>query len=56
LKAGSSIQKKKDRIPAAVAEMIARALPHPGGHSVADVRARMLARQRMYEKMSKVHQ
>ena len=34
----------KDRIPAAVAEMIARAMPQPGGDTVAAIYARMLAR------------
>ena len=42
----------KGRIPAAVAEMIARAMPRLG-HSVVDVRARMFSRQRMHDKMSK---
>jgi hypothetical protein len=41
----------KRRIPAAVAEMIARAMPQPG-RSVVDVRARMFARQRMHDSMS----
>lgn len=36
----------KDRIPAAVAEMIARALPQPGDSIIAAVRARMLARHK----------
>ena len=39
----------EDRIPSAIAEMIARAMPMPGGDSIADVRARMQARQRVYE-------
>ena len=34
-----------DRIPTAVAEMIARAMPQFGSNIVADIRARMLARQ-----------
>ncbi|MGY4496957.1 hypothetical protein ACVWYH_000884 [Bradyrhizobium sp. GM24.11] len=34
------------RIPAAVAEMIARAMPQPGGDTVAAIYARMLARHR----------
>jgi hypothetical protein len=38
-----------DRIPTAVADMIARAMSMPGGDSVADVRARMQARQRIYD-------
>ena len=42
----------KTRIPAAVAEMMARAIPQPG-RSVADVRARMFSRQGMSDKMSK---
>ncbi|MGY3234088.1 hypothetical protein ACVMAJ_000978 [Bradyrhizobium sp. USDA 4448] len=41
------------RIPAAVAKLIARAMPNLRGYSVADVRARMLARQRMYDELSK---
>jgi hypothetical protein len=36
--------KNEDRIPAAVAEMIARAMPQPRDSAVAVVRARMLAR------------
>jgi hypothetical protein len=32
------------RIPAAVAELIARAMPEPGDDTVAAIRARMLAR------------
>jgi len=36
----------KKRIPAAVAEMIARAMPQLGEHSVAAIRARMIARQK----------
>ena len=36
----------EDRIPAAVAEMIARAMPQLGDDSVADIRARMKARHR----------
>jgi hypothetical protein len=42
------------RIPATVAKLIARAMPDLPGHLVADVRARMLARQRMYDEMSKL--
>ncbi|QHP69820.1 hypothetical protein EI171_22495 [Bradyrhizobium sp. LCT2] len=42
------------RVPAAVAKLIARAMPSLRGHSVADVRARMLARQRMYGGLSKL--
>jgi len=42
------------RIPAAVAKLIARAMPDLRGHSVADVRARMLARQRIYDGLSKL--
>lgn len=38
--------KHADRIPAAVAEMIARAMPQPGGDTVAAIYARMLARHR----------
>jgi hypothetical protein len=36
----------KNRIPTAVAEMIARAMPQHGGSAVAAIRARMLARQK----------
>jgi hypothetical protein len=36
----------EDRIPAAVAEMIARAMPLLGEDTVADIRERMLARHR----------
>ena len=36
--------KNEDRIPAAVAEMIARAMPQPRDSAVAVIRARMLAR------------
>ena len=36
----------EDRIPAAVAEMIARAMPQLGDDTVADIRARMYARHR----------
>ena len=43
----------EDRIPASVAEMIARAMPQPGGHSVANIRARMQARQLMHERKRK---
>jgi hypothetical protein len=39
----------QDRIPTAVAERMARATPMPGCDSVAEIRARMQARQRMYE-------
>jgi hypothetical protein len=39
------------RIPARVAEMIFRAMPQLGdGNSVADIRARMLARQIIHER------
>ncbi|SDJ91767.1 hypothetical protein SAMN05216338_107321 [Bradyrhizobium sp. Rc2d] len=41
------------RVPAAVAKLIAHAMPYLRVHSVADVRARMLARQRMYDELSK---
>ncbi|BBZ97472.1 hypothetical protein BRDID11004_16160 [Bradyrhizobium diazoefficiens] len=34
------------RIPAAVAEMIARAMPQPADNAVAAIRARMLARHK----------
>jgi hypothetical protein len=36
----------EDRIPSAVAELIARAMPQPGNDAVAAIRARMLARHR----------
>jgi len=36
----------EDRIPSAVAELIARAMPQPGNDAVAVIRARMLARHR----------
>lgn len=36
----------EDRIPAAVAEMIARATPQFGDDTIADIRARMYARHR----------
>jgi hypothetical protein len=39
----------EDRIPAVVAEMMARAMLQPGDDAVADIRARMKARQRIYE-------
>jgi hypothetical protein len=38
--------KHEDRIPAAVAEMIARAMPLPGDSAVAAIRVRMLARHK----------
>jgi hypothetical protein len=40
-----------DRIPASVAEMIARAVPPLSEGSVTDIKARMYARQRMVERM-----
>jgi hypothetical protein len=42
------------RIPARVAEMIARAMPQLGDDTVADIRARMQARQNKYERSQKV--
>ncbi|SHG08621.1 hypothetical protein [Bradyrhizobium erythrophlei] len=36
----------EDRIPTVVAELIARAMPQLGDHTVADIRARMYARHR----------
>jgi hypothetical protein len=36
----------EDRIPSAVAQMIARAMPQPGNDAVAVIRARMYARHR----------
>jgi hypothetical protein len=44
-----------DRIPASVAAMIARAMPRPGGHSVANIRARMACRHRMFDRMKVLH-
>ncbi|MEH2475689.1 N-methylhydantoinase B/oxoprolinase/acetone carboxylase alpha subunit [Nitrobacteraceae bacterium AZCC 2161] len=40
----------EDRIPASVAEMIARAVP-PVNDPIADIRARIQARQRMHDRM-----
>jgi hypothetical protein len=37
-----------DVIPPGLAEAIASAMPQPGGDTVADIRARMIARQNMY--------
>lgn len=48
------IAARGDRIPAAVAKLIGRAIPDLRSHSVADVRARMHARQRMYAELSKL--
>ncbi|WP_369720342.1 hypothetical protein AB8Z38_24615 [Bradyrhizobium sp. LLZ17] len=42
------------RIPVGVAKLIARAMPKLRGHSVGEVRARMLARQRMRHELSKL--
>jgi len=43
----------EDHIPAAVAEMIARAMPQLGdGNTVADVKARMIVRQLRHERGS----
>jgi hypothetical protein len=39
----------EDRIPSGIAEMIARAMPLLGGDIVADIRNRMIARQRMHD-------
>ncbi len=36
----------ENRIPAAVAQMIARAMPQPGDHGVAAIRKRMYARHK----------
>jgi uncharacterized membrane-anchored protein YjiN (DUF445 family) len=36
----------EDRIPTAVAEIISRAMPQVDGNTVADIRARMLARHK----------
>jgi hypothetical protein len=42
------------RIPSAVAELIARAMPQlGGGNSIADIRARMVARQRAHEERTR---
>jgi hypothetical protein len=38
--------KHEDRIPTAVAAMIARAMPQPGDSAIAVIRARMLARHK----------
>jgi hypothetical protein len=38
--------KNENRIPSAIAEMIARAMPQLGDDTVADIRARMYARHR----------
>jgi hypothetical protein len=38
--------KHEDRIPTAVAAMIARAMPQPGDDTVAAIRARMVARHK----------
>lgn len=38
--------RNENHIPAAVADMIARAMPRPGDHLVAATRARMLARHK----------
>ena len=38
--------KNEARIPAAVAEMIARAMPPPGDNTIANIRKRMQARHR----------
>jgi hypothetical protein len=40
-----------DRIPASVAKLIARAMPPLSDGSVAEIKARMYARQRMVERM-----
>jgi hypothetical protein len=47
--------KDETRIPAAVAQMIARAMPQPRGDTVADIRARMQARQFIYEQSKMIH-
>jgi hypothetical protein len=39
----------EDRIPAPIAELIARAMPQPADDTVAAIRARMWTRQRMHE-------
>jgi hypothetical protein len=44
----------EDRIPAAVGELIARAMPQPSGDTLGDIRVRMYARQTMYEQSQKV--
>ena len=41
----------ESRIPGAVAELIARAMPSMGGDTVAEICARMVARQLMHERM-----
>ena len=42
-----------DRIPTPVAELIARAAPYHAAELIAIIRARMAARQRAYEQMSR---
>jgi len=45
----------EDRIPTRIAEMIFRAMPQLGdGNTVADVRARMLARQLRHERVRRL--
>ena len=46
--------KNEDHIPAAVAELIAGAMPLPGANSIANIRARMQARQSMHDRSQKV--
>jgi hypothetical protein len=46
--------KNEGHIPSAVAELIARAMPLPGDHAVADIHARMQARQSMHDRLQKV--
>ncbi|NOJ40322.1 hypothetical protein [Bradyrhizobium australiense] len=43
----------EDRIPTPVAEMIARSSPSCGTELIGIIRARMLARQRVYERSSR---
>ena len=52
--AGLSILTTKIRIPVAVAELIARAMPLPADETVVEIRARMWARQMRYEQSQKV--
>jgi hypothetical protein len=52
---GWCVSENENRIPAAVAEMIAAAMPQPGGRdAVAVIRARMMARQLAHVRKKKV--
>ena len=43
----------EDRIPAAVASMIVQNMPSVGGDTIADIKARMVARQNAHERKRK---